>query len=289
MIAMIQPIHVGNALRLFVEPPAGFDHWKVLRKAVDDFSGHDDATAVMVFEGNDRVILDDQFLTNDEPVFYRPFYSSNEGATWQPGTQSRMGTPRAILADWSTDAFVVLRDRLEAGFAVEVKKGFITANELGYVQVFSAPPSTRENLRFPLITLSLDSEVRGENAIGDYIGGEGFSDANWDWSEPEGWLARVSILISVWSINPDERIALRQALRRVLAGNMAVFSGHGIEQVDLQLSDADYLSGEFDVPMYGVNCNFSCLAPVVVAGRVPAVREVEVDAQATFPRSTHGN
>ena len=41
MISLVQTLHVGNALRLFIEPPAGAVIWRVYRKASDTLTGMD--------------------------------------------------------------------------------------------------------------------------------------------------------------------------------------------------------------------------------------------------------
>jgi hypothetical protein len=51
MIGFIQPIASGNAIRLLLSPVMGASNWRVLRKESDDFSGHDDPNAYLVYEG----------------------------------------------------------------------------------------------------------------------------------------------------------------------------------------------------------------------------------------------
>ena len=77
MISMIQPLYVGNALRLFLEPPAGATEWKVLRKGSGTFSGHDDPAAMLAYHGDSKVIDDISGLQNEVLQFYRPFYTTD--------------------------------------------------------------------------------------------------------------------------------------------------------------------------------------------------------------------
>ena len=277
VISMIQPLHVGNALRLFLEPPLGAVQWRVLRKGSDTIAGHDDATAAVAYEGADHVIVDAGNILNDVGLFYQPFYTV-DGATWTTAPAA-FATPRATYAELTTDAFDLLRSRLELGFKVEVDRQNIAA-ELGYVQVYPAPPGLNDDLRFPLVTIHLESEEPGERAIGEYIGGDEFDSTAFDWGDDEGWLASVRIQIATWSLNPDERVVMRKALRRIVIGNLPVFEADGLTSVTLDLSDVDYLNGEFGAPVYQTMANFSCLAPVRVGGRTPAVRDV-------FARSTN--
>lgn len=272
MITMIQPLHVGNALRLFIQPPDGAVRWKLMRNGSGAFVGHDDASSIVAYEGDSRVVVDTAFLQNEVMAFYKPFYTS-DGVTWTPGSVAS-GTPSAIYEEFSTDVMSVLRERLEAGLLIEVQRGNLN-NELGYVQVYTAAPSLDRDLRMPLVTLHLENEEPGDRGIGEYIGGDGFEGIGQEWEESEGWLANVRIAIIGWSLNADERIELRKALRRVVVANLPVFDAAGFLTVNLSQQDMDAVSGEYPAPIYQVMNTFTCLAPVRVGGRAPiGVQEV---------------
>uniref|UniRef100_A0AAU6W1U6 Uncharacterized protein n=1 Tax=Pseudomonas phage Touem01 TaxID=3138548 RepID=A0AAU6W1U6_9VIRU len=270
MISFIRPIAIGNALQVVIEPPKGAKYWRVLRKGSDSFSGVDDEFALNVFEGENRSFVDTESLTNEVMAFYKPYY--RVGDAWIEGA-SNYGTPAAIYVDHSTDVPSFLRDRIEAGMLVEVQRGsFVT--DLGYIQVFTAPPSLEQNIQLPVITVQLDHESPGERAIGEDIYGDEFDDDGWE--DSEGWLAAVNVSIVCWSLNSDERVEMRRALRRVLVANLGVLDSKGIQQVSFNLTDIDAVSGEFNAPMYQVMCNFSCVAPVRVSGRVGVIEDVDV-------------
>lgn len=271
MISIVQPLHIGNALRLFIEPPAGALRWRVLRKGSDAFAGHDDPSALVAYEGDDKVVLDFTALPNEVMAFYRPFYTA-DGVTWSAGPTSS-GTPRATYEEFTTDVMTLLRDRLEAGLKVEVERGNLI-NELGYVQVYTAPPSLERDLRFPLVTMSMDNDSSDTRAIGEDISGDEFDAVGFGWNESEGWLANVQVTITGWSLNSDERIELRKAIRRVLIANLSVFDEEGMVQINLSMNDVDAVSGEYAAPLYQVMANFSCIAPVRVGGAVQAVKTV---------------
>lgn len=273
MISMIQPLHVGNALRLFLQPPAGAVRWKVLRKGNGTFSGHDDGSAIVAYEGDETVIVDTAFLQNEVMAFYCPFYTS-DGATWTAGPVAS-GTPAAIYEEHTTDVLSFLRDRLEAGLLVEVQRGNFVP-ELGYIQVYTAPPSLEQNLRLPLVTVHLDNEDSSERAIGEDISGDQFDAIGFDWQESEGWLANVRVMVIGWSLNSDERLELRKAIRRIIIANLPVFAAQGWEQVNLSQQDIDAINGEYTAQLYQVMSTFTCVAPVRVSGTVGAIREVSV-------------
>lgn len=271
MISLVQPLHVGNALRLFIEPPSGAVRWKVLRKASDTFAGHDDPSAMVAYEGDERVVVDSASLPNDVMAFYRPYYQSASGA-WSAGATA-YGTPAAIYEEHTTDAMSLVRARLEAGLKIEVERGNLL-NDLGYIQVYTAPPSLEQNLFFPLVTITLENEDSDTRGIGENISGDEFDAVGFNWLESEGWLANVQLTIVGWSLNSDERIELRKAIRRVVVANLPVFAAQGIDQVNLSMNDIDAVNGEYGAPIYQVMANFSCVAPVRVGGRVGAIESV---------------
>lgn len=279
MISMVHPLPIGNALRLFLQPQAGAVLWRVLRKDQDDFSGPDDPSALLVHEGDMTGLVDAEFLANGVQVFYRPYYRMADGS-WVAGPVA-VGTPAATYQDLSTDALTVVRDRLEAGLQVEVQRGSIASN-LGYVQAFTAPPAF-DVVHFPAVTIHVESEKPSDRGIGDYIGGDALDFEDGQWSDSEGWFADVHLQIIGWSMNADERASIRQAIRRVIAGNLSVFSGLGLDLVSLQQSDVDLMNGEYGVPqMFQSAGSFPCLAPVRVAGEVPAISDAVVLARSSL-------
>ena len=271
MIAIVQPLYAGNALRLFVEPPAGAVRWKILRKGSDSFSGHDDPSALVAYEGDERVIVDSSYLQNDVMAFYKPFYTA-DGLAWTAGATAS-GTPSATYDDQTTDVLSFLRERLEAGLQVEVQRGGLV-NELGYVQVYTAAPSLERDLKFPLVTLHLDSEDPTARVLGEAMGTDDFDAIGDEWTESEGWLASVVVSVIGWSLNADERIELRKAIRRVIVANLGVFADRGWQQVSVSLRDMDAVSGEYSAPVYQVMGTFNCVAPVVVSGGVDPVKTI---------------
>ena len=273
MITMVQPLAIGNAVRLFMQPPVGIDRCKVLRKDSAIFSGHDDASAAVVYTGRDKNFVDTFSLPNGVLAFYCAFYTT-DGATWS-ASNVVSATPLATYADLSSDVQSFLRERLEAGLLVECQRGNFQT-ELGYVQVYTAPPSLERDLRMPLVTVHLENDEPGERAIGETVAQDEFDAVGFDWDDNEGWLARVSITIIGWSLNSDERIEMRKALRRIILGNLPVFEAEGWVQVHLSQQDIDAVNGEYPAQIYQVMNNFSCLAPVRVGGRTPAVRDLSV-------------
>lgn len=273
MISMVLPLYAGNALRLLLKPAAGAVRWKVLRRGDAAFAGHDDPGALLVYEGNESAIVDTQSLQNEVMAFYCVYYTV-DGATWAASNVAN-GTPKATYRDHTTDVLSHMRDRLEAGLLVECQRGnFMT--ELGYIQVYTAPPSMERDLRMPLVTIHLDYEGSDDRAVGESISGDVFDSIGFDWDESEGWLANVRLQIVGWSLNGDERIELRKAIRRVIVANLPVFDSYGWLLPNIQQQDIDALNGEYPAQIYQVMTTFTCVAPVRVSGTVDAIRDISV-------------
>lgn len=277
MISMIQPVAIGNALKLYLTPPADAEYWRVLRKGTDDISGPDDEYAFVAYEGDDRAFVDCASLQNEVRAYYTPFYRI--AGAWVQG-QGNYGTPVSTYEDASTDVLSLVRDRLEAGLTVEVERGNLM-NDLGYIQVLTAPPAVHMNISFPLVTVTLEEESPSVRGIGEDVSGQ-FTDVEDEtWLEEEGWLANVRLNMVGWSLNPDERIELRKAIRRVIVGNLNVFAAKGIVLPQLTLSDADAVNGEYgDTPLYLVAGDFTCTAPVRVGHMAGGtINDIDVEAQ----------
>lgn len=259
MISMVLPLSVGNALRVFVQPPANALYWRILRKQTNDFTGQADANAKLIFEGVLKSVLDDDLLENGATYFYAVYYW--DGIAWSTAP-TQAAVPAATYRDGSTDALEVVLKRLTAGLAVEVARGALVP-ESGALMVYSAPPAW-ENIRWPLGTVHLTNETPGQRAIGETFDADEMDDVSGVISGSEGWLSKVQLTIALWSQNPDERIELRKALRRVLIANLPVFDANGMIQVEFSMQDIDMVSGEYPANVYQVMCNFTCSAPARV-------------------------
>lgn len=273
-IVMIQRPKAGNALRVFLRLPAGYSRWKVLRKASDTFSGHDDADAVVaassdaVSEPGDVSFLDADGLVNGVPYYYRPYYWVS--GTWQ-ASPTASATPAATYEDATNDVIDVLRDRLQAGLLVELQRGTLV-HETGAVPVFTAPPAY-DNARWPVVTLHLEDDAPAERFIGEMGGSDELSSVTDLWAEPEGYLAKVEVRVIGWSLNSDERVELRKALRRIVIANFEVFDSFGIIMPAFSQQDSEDFES-FESPVYQSVGVFSCMAPVTVVSSVGRIGDV---------------
>lgn len=263
MISMIQPIAAGNALRLFITPPTGAKYWRILKKGADNFTGEDDGAALIAYEGSEDVVVDAHVasLQNGVMKFFKPYYRM-EDDSWEAGPTAS-ATPAATYEDNTFDVQSFLRERIEAGLLVEVQRQNLTA-ELGFVQVYTAPPTLEQGLQFPLVTITMDGEDPAERGLGEDIAGEEYDAIGDEWFDSEGWLASVKLSIVGWSLNSDERLELRKALRRIVVANLPVLSSKGIDQIQVSWQDVDAVNGEYDANIFQVLASLSCVVPVQV-------------------------
>ena len=268
MISFIQPLAIGNALRVYLRPPPGATVWRLLRKDADTFAGHDDPSALLVHEGTETAVTDVAGLYNGLPVFYRAYYFV--AGIWVDSA-SATGTADSTFSDLSADPLTVVRNRLDLGLQVYVQRGLLT-HDHGRIPVMTASPLVEET-PLPVVTLHVAADTSQERFVGDLLGADWFDGGNWH--SAEGWLSRWQLTIVGWTLNADERIALRGAMKAVLAGNLSIFEAAGMSQIDLQFSDAEDFQS-YTAPIYMVNCSLSCYAPSLVDGIDPAIRDVVV-------------
>jgi hypothetical protein len=267
-ISYVLPLPIGNALKVLLDPPADALTWRVLRTVGTSFTGVDDASAIEVYAGSSRFFVDAALLENGVEYTYGDFYY--DGSQWIAG-DTAAGTPAASYQDQSTDVLTVVRDRLERGLEVEVARGTLRPAD-GVVEVLNAPPAF-EDTRWPVVTVHVRTDGSGDRAVGESVIPDSFDPLAGQFDESEGWLARVHILIVGWTKNPDERIALRQALRRLVIGNLPVFDAAGMTHIDFQQNDDEEMKA-FPVPVYQSVCSLTCSAPAFVTDAVGVISDV---------------
>lgn len=273
---MVLPLPVGNALRIFVNAPPSAVLTRILRKATDTFAGQADPAAVVVATTREAAVLDIASLVNGTPYFYRSYYFN--GSAWSDSGVSASGTPNATYVDQSVDVQSVVRDRIDAGMKVEIARGALLPQS-NKISVLTAPP-VFDQTRMPMVIVHLENEAATAMGIGDVLAPDQFDAMSGQWEESTGWLALTQLTVTCWSLNPDERLNLRRALRRVLMANKPVFESLGMVNVAFPMNDlADFAN--FGVPVYQVMCSFSCMAPVMISDQIAPVSSVVVKALTT--------
>lgn len=271
-ISQVRALPVGNALQVFLQPPDGALTWRVLRKSTNDFTGEDDAAAVLVYEGGDDTApLDDNAVVNGATLYYQAYYWL--GSDWSADSDAVSGVAAATYEDISVDALTIVRDRLEKFLAIEVERGTIKAS-LGGIQVLTAPP-VFEDTRWPVVTVHLQNDDSNTRSLGETSSGDLYNSIVNTFAEGEGWLSHVTLQVIGWSLNHDERSNLRQALRRAIVANLPVFSAHGLQTPNFSQQDTEDFKS-FNAPVYQTIGTFSCLNPVFVTDSADPVTDVEV-------------
>jgi hypothetical protein len=287
MVVAVTPLPIGNALRINLSPPKGARLWNLLRNTTNSFAGPMDPNATIIAsQSNEPTIYDAVGLTNGTLYWYQAFYWNPREQEWIPDPSPLSGTPAANYFDDSSDALTLVRERVNNGIQNEVALGNLVSGENanGVIKVLTAPPVFEES-QFPLVVVHLTSESPAEHGIGELIDDDART-VNGMWNETEGWLAKTVISVVGWTQNPDVRIAMRKALRRIIVGNLQVFNAAGLREIDFSQEDTEELTGQYGAPIYWAQCTFSCLSPIIVGGQIPSITGVTTSATVVTPGGT---
>ena len=271
MITFIAPLAIGNAVKTVVDIPSGTSQWRLLRRPDALFAGPDDPDAITVYEGMESMAIDTAGLLNGTTYWYQAYYRNGVGWS-ESGAQAVI--PVAGYTGDQGDPQVLMRDRLRAGIENEITRGELHPGG-GKISVLTAPPQWDET-RFPVVSVHLDSDAPGERGVGESIGLDHHDVDASIWIESEGWLARVALTITGWSLNPDERIALRRTLKRLVLGNFPVLTAAGWLLPEFSQQDIEDFSS-FPAPVYQTVGTLTCIVPTWVESAVGEIESVEVN------------
>ena len=277
-ISYLRSLPIGNAVELHLAVDADIVWLQLQRRTDAAFNGPDDSGATIIYNAarhitpqHDRLsLLDTENITNGVPLFYRAY--GHDGTRWIVSGIETI-TPEQRLVDRSVDPLLIVRDRLKVGLAAEVSAGRLKPHS-AKIPVWTAPPQI-EATSWPVVTVRLEYDRSAERAIGEMIDQDYRLNAPHDWLETEGWLSHVSLQIIGWSQNPDERIALRQALKRIMIGNLPVFASMGLITPDWSQQDSEDFQ-TFNAPVYQTVGTFTCLSPSMISTTTPAIDRVDV-------------
>lgn len=271
MISLVQPLPVGNAIRLFLAPPSGAAAVRVLRRTADTFTGAADTGAHLIAETLDHTVLDTTALVNGQTYHYKPY--ALVGGVWVAGP-TVTGVPAATYQDHSAQVVELIRERLAAGLLVEVQRGSLQ-HEMGKIPVLIASP-TFEDTKWPVVTIHVATDSSDNRFLGEVVEPDWFDVIGEEWVGTEGWLSRVQLNIAAWALNADVRAALRKAIKRIIMANLPVFDDRGIYQVSMTQQDVDDFQS-YSAPVYQSICQFSCLARSAVTSVDSPIVDVVVN------------
>lgn len=280
-IVLIESMAAGDAVRLYVQPRDDATAWRILRRTDQAPVDQDDPAASLIKEATEQTdgsVLRsavDLAARNGTAHYYAVFY--RDAADQWTVRDDRTITPEALYSSYSVDAFTLVLARLRLGFGVEVGRGvFVPRSASGRpagVEVLSGPPVWDETA-WPVVTVQLAEDSSAERFIGDQPNQSRLTDA-----DDVGWLSRYQIIITAWSLNPDERHALKLALSRVLMANLSLFGAAGLLQVDLSLRHGEDLTS-YPAPVYQAIASLDCLAPTQLQLSRNQIVEIQVLATA---------
>lgn len=259
----------GEAVKLYVTPPANAVYWRILRKSASAITGVDDSAAVVIAEQTCcEVVLDWEGLENGTAYTYAAFY--RVGGEWSvPDTATAV--PAASYIGGGIEPVRMILDRLKSGFAAEVAAGtFVTPS--GLIDTHANPLMLPDDMTFPCVGVHLDSSGPDEFAIGDVVrpdsdNGDGTVTV-WDGTV---WTYRLSA-VGI-SLNQEERLALRKVIGRVLSANHEIFELLGLQNMTFSQSDHEDLQ-QNNAPLYLTTAAISCQAVEWVATVRPQVTSI---------------
>lgn len=279
MISAIRQIASGNALRLVLTPPLAAAWWRVLRRSSGPISGPTDSGAVVVAdESRAEQILDITGLENGTAYTYQPFYW--DGAAWLTAAPVT-ATPTTGYEDGHTlDPQELVIERLLLGLKAERTRGTVIAEE--EIQVIAGPIVAGEGIALPIVSVQLESCIPDSRGIGETVLAD-LQDVDGDWIEHTGWLSRYVLSVTGVTVNSDERVALRKALRRVIQANLEVFAEAGFVLPQWESRD-DFHDVAENALLYFTNNTFSFLAPDFITQAVPEITDVTIHPTFTDPQ-----
>jgi hypothetical protein len=265
MITLISPLAVGNAVQIVVQLPATAIYWLVLRNTTGVFPAYNDPNSTVVNQANAgdplRFIDSVGDPANGTLYYYQAFYY--DGTTWTTDGSPSQATPATTYVDESVDAQSIVRDRLALGLAAEVARGAIALPpDTASIAVLLAPP-VFDQIRWPTVSVHLESEGPVNRALGEDIGTDQLDALTGLWDNREGWQARTVLNVVGWSLNPDERIVLRKAIRRVIIANLAVFDANLLLEIEFVQRDTEDTE-RYNAPVYMTVGTFTSVTPLSV-------------------------
>lgn len=277
MISELLPLPVGNAVQITLDGlPSTTVHWRVLRNVTGIFPAFNDPASVLVSdsnEGDPQTFVDFAVgLINGTLTYYQAFYY--DGAAWTTDNAPSSCTPATTYIDDSVDAQTIVIDRLTAGINAEIARAALNP-VAGSIDVLSAPPVFSEETRWPVISVHMSSEAPVDRATGEQIANDGFNTLTELWEDHEGWHGKTQLAVIGWSLNADERIILRKAIRRIMIANLKVFDAALLLQVEFSQQDIEDFS-TYPAPVYETVGTFTCVTPLAVNAPGAPITDVEV-------------
>lgn len=267
MIHAIAALPIGNAVQIFLRPDEdAVVRWALLRAtSADALTGYGAPGVTVVDEGRFTASVDID-VSNGVTYYYAyAWFSDADG--WHIRLPAVAVTPACITQQPVPDPLLRIRDRVHMGLQSLIARNLINVPSGTQIPVLTAPPQYGET-SWPVVTVHCRSDASADRAIGEAIVGQ-----DDDLPDSEGWTASYQAEIIAWSLNPDERISLRAALKHIVIGNLPVFDALGFLQVDLQVSDMEDFE-RYGAPIYQAVATLTFKIQTPITWAVPRIRVV---------------
>jgi hypothetical protein len=248
---LIQPISCGNAVRLVLQATAGETRWRVLRKETNGFTGHDDPGAFLVHDGDERFLTDARLLVNGVTYHYA-LYGFAMGVWGAPVVATVV--PEAKFTDVSVDAQELVRERLDVALHSMIARGLAPLSK-PTVSVMSIPFYTQGG-ELPVVTVLYAGGSATGHALGAQMSGDEFDGS--DFIGTQGWHESITLEISAWSLNAQERNTIRKALQAAIAANLGVFAESGLMNFEVQSVQDTEDTQSMNAPIYQTVIRVGC-------------------------------
>lgn len=280
MISFLQPLPVGNAVQITVDNlPTTAERWRLLRNVTGVFPAFNDPASVLVTDSaaDDPLQLIDASagLVNGTLTYYQIFYF--DGTAWSVDANAPAScTPATTYQETSVDTQAIVADRIRLGVAAEIARGALSPppNSNDTIEVLTAPPNF-DNTSWPVISVHLSSETPINRGIDELISNDALNTETDLFDDSQGWHAKTQLAIVGWSLNSDERIVLRKAIRRIILANLPVFDAAFLLQIELQQSDVEDFKS-YSAAVYETYCTLSCVTPLAINAPGAPITDVEV-------------
>jgi hypothetical protein len=258
---LANPLSCGNAVRFVLSTTADEVSWRLLRKEAGTgvtFSGQADTAAFLVHDGTDLFLTDSRLLVNGVEYIYALYGESVAGVWGDPVYVSV--TPEATFEDQSIDPQELVRERIDVSLHSMIQRSKIVLSQ-STIPVMSIPFYTQGGT-FPVVTVLYGNGASSVRGLGELLSQDEPNSS--DWVGSQGWLSGVTLEISAWSLNAEERNTLRKALQAVIAANLNVLEEQGLDMVEVQsISDTEDTQS-MNAPIYQTTLRLSCQVSVAV-------------------------
>jgi hypothetical protein len=255
------PLSCGNAIRFILAPTVNEARWRLLRKEAGTgvtFTGQADPAAFLVHDGGERFLTDSRLLVNGVAYVYA-LYGALPAGGWGSPVYVTL-TPQSTFDDLSLDVQELLRERIDVTLNSMIQRAQITLSK-STVPVMSIPFYTQGG-DFPVVTVLYGGGASSVRGLGEQLSQD--EPDGTDWTGSQGWHSSITLEISAWSLNAEERNILRKALEAVIAANLYVLEEAGLNMVEVQSVQDTEDTQSMNAPVYQTTLRVSCQVAVAV-------------------------